>query len=105
MFSNDVAKGLVVSTIPPAGQPAAYQSTVQVIVSHGPIMVDIPNLFGLTSDEVATKLRALGVSWDYQGPHPPGSVVATQDPAAGSTVPLETTKVLLTFAVPANPGP
>jgi len=99
-FYNDVPRGKVAVTIPPVGQPAPYQSTVQIRVSRGPIMVTVPNVEGLTVEDANTKLSAVGLSWYFNGPHRPGDVVTAQDPEPRARVPLETTTVHLTFDRP-----
>ena len=100
VFSNDVPSGKVAVTIPPVGQPAPYQSKVQIRVSRGPIMTTVPNVVGLKVDEASAKLAGVGLAWDSNGHIRPGDVVVKQYPPAKSRVPLETTTVTLTFDRP-----
>ena len=104
VFSNDVPRGKVASTIPPVGQPAPYQSTVQIHLSHGPIMVRVPNVLGLTVDEANAKLGDVGLVWDSNGHIRRGDVVVAQDPSPNTKVPLELTTVQLTFDRPNGNG-
>jgi serine/threonine-protein kinase len=100
VFSNDVPRGMVASTIPPVGSAAPFQSTVQIQVSRGPIMATVPDLIGLTVAEATAKLSDVGLPWDSNGRIRPGDVVTAQDPPAKARVPLETTTVNLTFDRP-----
>jgi serine/threonine-protein kinase len=100
VFSNDVPRGMVASTIPPVGSAAPFQSTVQIQVSRGPIMATVPDLIGLTVAEATAKLSDVGLPWDSNGRIRPGDVVTAQDPKALARVPLETTTVNLTFDRP-----
>jgi serine/threonine-protein kinase len=97
VFDNEVPRGKVVSAIPGIGSPAPYQSTVTVRISHGPIMVKVPNVLGLTVAEADTALSAVGLGWESKGHVPPSAIVIEQDPVPGKNVPLETTTVMLTF--------
>jgi serine/threonine-protein kinase len=100
VFSNDVPAGQVVSTSPPSGEQAPYGSTVQVFVSHGPILATVPNVFNLTFADASSRLGQAGFSFSVNGPVHNGEVVVNQTPAAHSRVPLETTTVELTFGPP-----
>jgi beta-lactam-binding protein with PASTA domain/tRNA A-37 threonylcarbamoyl transferase component Bud32 len=102
VFSNDVPRGKVASTIPGVGQPAPYQSTVQIQLSHGPIMTKVPNLLGLSLNEASAKLGDVGLALDINGHVRDGDVVVAQDPEPNARVPLETTTVHLTFDRPGN---
>jgi len=97
LYSNDVARNKVVSTEPAIGTEAPYQSTVTIRLSHGPVMVKVPNLLGLRVSEADTVLTAKGLAWEAAGHVPPNAIVIAQDPRPGSSVPLETTTVTLTF--------
>lgn len=57
-YDNDVAKGVVIRTEPSAGQEAASNSEVLVIVSKGPFESDlkVPNVIGLTKEKAIAKL-------------------------------------------------
>ncbi len=101
VFSNDVPKGQVISTVPLAGQSAPYGSKVEVFLSHGPILVQVPDLTGLTIAEAQAAIQqthGLGIS--ISGSEHPGEVVVDQDPKPLAMVPLETTTVTLFFGHP-----
>lgn len=57
-YDNDVAKGLVIRTEPSAGQEAASNSEVLIIVSKGPFESDlkVPSVIGLTKEKAIAKL-------------------------------------------------
>ena len=104
VFSNDVPKGEVVSTLPALNQPAPYGSTVQVFVSHGPILVKVPNVINLTFSDASARLAAKGLTFSVNGSVRGGEVVVSQNPAPDASVPLETTTVQLTFGPPSSVG-
>jgi serine/threonine-protein kinase len=82
-YSDDVDKGKVIAT-EPAG-PVAPGTEVTVIVSKGPEQVAVPNLSGLSEDEAASKLEAVGLRLgDRYGPAK--RKVFTSRPAAGTSV-------------------
>ncbi len=107
VLSNDIPKGQVAYTIPRAGRPAVFGSTVVVRVSRGPIMVTVPNLLGLTLPEVEAKIlrEAPGLAFKINGSIRGDEVVIGEDPVPfvndqPNSVPLETTTLYLTFAGP-----
>jgi eukaryotic-like serine/threonine-protein kinase len=105
VFSNDVPKGLVISTLPAAGQFAKYGGAVEVHLSHGPILVKVPDLTGDTLSEAQAQINdthGLGIS--INGSEHGNDVVVDQTPKPGAMVPLETTTVTLTFGPSPNFG-
>jgi serine/threonine-protein kinase len=86
-----------VSTEPAIGTDAPYQSTITIRLSHGPVMVKVPNVLGLSVPEADAALSAVGLQWDADGHVPPNAIVIGQDPEPRENVPLETTTVMLTF--------
>jgi serine/threonine-protein kinase len=86
-FSDSVAPGVVIGTDPPSGQPAARDAAVNVIVSKGPQLVQVPNVKGLTVEAASQKLQAVGLVPDVQN-YGPGKTVRAQDPDAGASVPI-----------------
>jgi serine/threonine-protein kinase len=102
--SDNIPRGMVAATIPPIGTAAPYQSLVQIQVSHGPLMVTVPDVRGLTVDEANAKLGNVGLQWDSNGHVKRGDVVVSQDPPAKARVPLDTTTVQLTFDRPGGNG-
>jgi eukaryotic-like serine/threonine-protein kinase len=89
-FSDDVEKGKVVGTRPPAGEQLPRGATVEVVVSKGPDVVKVPKVEGLTLDEAIARLEAAGLTvGDVSGPAR-GEPYVT-DPPAGATVKRGTT--------------
>jgi beta-lactam-binding protein with PASTA domain len=87
---------------------APYGSTVQVVISHGPVMATLPNVINLDFTEASARLAAKGFSFSVNGPVHNGEVVVDQTPPGNTVVPLETTTVELTFGPPSavgGPGP
>jgi serine/threonine-protein kinase len=97
VFSDEVRRGRVVETSPAIGEPAPYESQVTVRISHGPIMVRVPNVLGLTPGDADEQLSEIGLQWDADGRIPPNAIVIAQDPEPGENVPLNSTTVELTF--------
>ncbi len=94
-FSSTVEMGKVIGTNPSAGTLAPRDSSVAVVVSKGPELVEVPTLVGLTLEAAQAKLLAAGFEVDTVG-YLPGRVVRSSNPAAGSKV-GKGTKVTLTF--------
>ncbi len=70
---------------------------MKVRISHGPIMVKVPNVLGLTPGQADDTLSAQGLEWDAKGNVPPNAIVIAQDPEPEKNVPLNGTTVMLTF--------
>jgi serine/threonine-protein kinase len=84
-FSDTVAPGVVIGTDPAAGQAAARDSQVTVIVSKGPELVAVPNLVTMTVEQASAKLAEVGLKPDVKD-YAPGGRVRAQDPAPGTQV-------------------
>jgi hypothetical protein len=72
----------------PAGAGVDPASPVEVVLSQGPPLIEVPNVKGLTfevAQERLTSLDLVAQKYDDWSPEPPGTVV-TQDPPAGSLV-------------------
>jgi len=85
--SRTVAKGLVIGTNPAAGTQVPKGTIIQVLVSTGPALIDVPNVVGQTQDaavEVLNTQLGLGVQVQLQnaGAAKKGIVIA-QNPAGG----------------------
>jgi len=85
--SRTVAKGLVIGTNPAAGTQVPKGTTIQVLVSTGPALIDVPNVVGQTQDAAVDVLNTqlgLGVQVQLQnaGATKKGIVIA-QNPAGG----------------------
>lgn len=86
-----VPAGLVISTEPGPTTFVDRGSTVILVVSSGPAMVDVPSLEGLTETQALNRIQNAGLQPNRQTTDlPPGDAmngrVVSQDPAAGSSV-------------------
>ncbi len=85
--SETVAKGLVISTNPPAGTEVQVGSPVTVLVSSGPAQVSVPNVTGESQANATAALTAAGLKVTVQkrevSEPQPGTVIS-QSPSAGS---------------------
>ncbi|MFN2556097.1 MAG: PASTA domain-containing protein [Nitriliruptorales bacterium] len=109
-YDEKVGKGLVVRTDPPAGAPISEGQPVTVVVSRGRRPIDVPRVVGLTVDDAAARLSALGLKATvaaevFHDTAPPGVVVSqAPDPGAnlyrGDVVRLNVSKGPETFPMP-----
>jgi serine/threonine-protein kinase len=86
----DAAEGIVLSTVPPAGQVVTRGGQVGLVVSSGQQSVIAPDLVGNTLTSARSLIEQLGlviapIEYDPQSSLTSGTVVA-QTPAAGSTI-------------------
>jgi eukaryotic-like serine/threonine-protein kinase len=88
VFDTFRPAGQVVNTSPPAGVQATWGSTVQVYVSKGPDLVEVPDVRNLPKHQAEEALRVRGLRWHYSFGF--GDVVANQDPEPGGRVPRGT---------------
>ncbi len=98
-FSNDVDKGLVITTDPAPGKPAPYGSTITVTVSKGPDLVVVPDLTNLKFDEASAALSQQGLLLAVNGTYSNGQRVISQDQTPGAKIPRGST-VTVQFAKP-----
>ncbi|WP_285709224.1 Stk1 family PASTA domain-containing Ser/Thr kinase [Microtetraspora sp. NBRC 16547] len=90
-FSDEVEKGVVISTDPAKDSPVALESTVTLTVSKGPELVAVPNVIGKSFEEAEAELKAMGFKVsrvDVVSPQPQGKVFDTK-PKAGKEVPKD----------------
>lgn len=89
-FDSQVEAGKVVLQIPKGGTPAKRRSTVDVALSRGREMIEVPDLADQTIQTVLVRLKAVGlVLGRSSGIFAPGGSegsVAMQTPAAGTLV-------------------
>ncbi len=88
-YSNKVPVGAVISQDPAAGASVQQGSTVSVVVSLGPPLVEVPDVVDMPLEEAIAKLEAAGFAYktyDLFGVSPLNRV-ATQDPEGGSQAP------------------
>ena len=64
-YSDTVEKGMVISQVQTAGSEVEEKVTINFVVSKGPEMVEIPNLFGNPKDRVKEKLTSLGLGVEF----------------------------------------
>jgi eukaryotic-like serine/threonine-protein kinase len=103
-FSNDVPAGKVASTAPNKDVAAPYGSTVQIVMSHGPIMATLPNVINQPFSLASDRLTQAGFQFSVHGTVHGDEVVVDQTPEGNQRVPLETTTVELTFGPPSSVG-
>lgn len=91
-----VAEGNVIATTPSAGSSVSEKSTVTLQVSSGPEQVQVPKLSGLSQDEAAQALNAVGLRLAPEvdrAPSDPAQLdkVTAQDPSSGAKINLDST--------------
>ncbi|MSO38442.1 MAG: Stk1 family PASTA domain-containing Ser/Thr kinase [Acidimicrobiia bacterium] len=88
--SNTVPSGAVISTSPAAGQPAAKESTIKIVVSTGPEQATVPNVGNQSQATATNTLTSAGfnvVVVQVASTADRAGKVITQNPAGGTTVP------------------
>jgi eukaryotic-like serine/threonine-protein kinase len=86
-YSNDIARGQVISVDPTEASKTAYGSSVTLTVSLGPQTFPVPSLTGLSPKDAEAKARDYGLSVTFfDVPNTPQTTVISQNPAAGTTV-------------------
>ena len=94
-FSDDVAKGEVVTTRPPPGTEAQAGDEIVLVVSKGPDVVTVPDVSGMSVTDADEELRRAGLyASDVDGP--PARTVRSTRPAAGSQAKRGSGVVLVT---------
>jgi serine/threonine-protein kinase len=61
-FSTTVASGIVISQVPAAATRVGTRGDVTVVVSSGPLLVEVPNVIGLTRDDAVSALLRIGLN-------------------------------------------
>jgi eukaryotic-like serine/threonine-protein kinase len=89
-YDEEVARGEVISSTPPAGAVVDETSEVTLTVSLGPAPIEIPSLSGVSEAEARETLRELGltlvVTDRRTDANAPAGTILTQAPAAGMTL-------------------
>lgn len=91
-FDNDVALGDVLRVERTSDAPVRPGSTLTIIVSRGPDLVEVPNVVGKSINEAVDLLEAAGFSVTLDTNVPPGlrdsplAAVQATDPAGGARV-------------------
>jgi serine/threonine-protein kinase len=88
--TSNVARGAVISSVPPAGTTTELPATVSIILSQGPSTIQVPDLTGRTLPDARSTLEQLGLhlgatSRDTSSFMPENTVLG-QSPAAGATI-------------------
>jgi eukaryotic-like serine/threonine-protein kinase len=94
-FSDSVPAGRVISS-PQAGSAVPKGSTVEVVVSKGPPVVNVPNVFGLSVVVAAQRLESIGLVVSSINGSPTRTVTGTV-PAAGTQVRIGTSVAISTL--------
>ena len=86
----DQPRGLVIASSPPAGTTVQLPGSVDIVLSKGPAVVQVPDLYGSTVGEARSMieqlgLRIAGISRDTSSLQPENTVIR-QLPSAGQTV-------------------
>ncbi len=88
VFSENVAKNVVISIKPKAGTNVNSGTAVDVVVSKGPPPVTVPNLVDMPRKKAINELRRLGLRANVQvGQVTPLNRVISQSPAPGTSIP------------------
>jgi beta-lactam-binding protein with PASTA domain len=92
-FSDDVARGRVISQDPERGTDLQPGQTVSIVVSLGPEEFELPSLIGMAKDAAIARIRELALVPEViELPGAVGDVtVATQLPVGGTVVRVGTT--------------
>jgi serine/threonine-protein kinase len=86
-FSDDIARGRVISQDPARGKDLQPGETVSIVVSLGPEEFDLPSFLGLGRDEAIARIHALSLEAQVVPvPGGNGSTVVSQLPPVGETV-------------------
>ncbi|MBK5287558.1 MAG: Stk1 family PASTA domain-containing Ser/Thr kinase [Acidimicrobiia bacterium] len=100
--STSVDAGRVIRTQPGAGEPAAKDSTVTIVVSSGPKQSAVPNVVGMSQSQAVNSLSSAGfkvnVSQVVTTPANVGKVI-TQSPDSGTQA-NEGSTVAITVGIP-----
>lgn len=106
-YSNTVEKGRVIRQEPAADTILGEGETISLVVSKGPQLVEMPELFGFTVDGVNRQLQSLGLEPSFykvynDGSYVDGCVVACSA-EAGSMVQVGSTIIVYIAADPDAP--
>ena len=101
--SDTVAQGVVISQDPSAGSEKLMDDQIiQIVVSKGPNLVEMPDIIGYTQANASKKLDALGIQYkmvmvDNDGTMAEGCVAKT-DYTAGTKINTENVTVIVSIA-------
>lgn len=105
--SNNVKKGFVIRTSPPATTSVDRDSRVRMFVSSGPKRVSVPDVVGLTREAAETRLtrEGLDVRVEMQQSEEPENEVIAQSPGAGETLDRGDDVTITVAVAPEEPEP
>jgi serine/threonine-protein kinase len=109
-YHDRVPRGVVIAQEPAAQARVPRSSTVRLVVSKGPELIEVPDLVGLTLDEARARLAPLGLSLERVRYAPredaaPGTVVEQVPPPGAPVRRGEGVTVLIATAPPPTPEP
>ncbi|KQB84634.1 Stk1 family PASTA domain-containing Ser/Thr kinase [Corynebacterium oculi] len=89
--SPEVERGSVIRSNPAAGSTLQEGASVQLTVSSGKEVTDVPNLTGMTLQQASSALQAVGLSLNSQATEEesdsvPEGQILQQNPAAGTQI-------------------
>jgi eukaryotic-like serine/threonine-protein kinase len=92
-YDKKVPAGQIISQDPSAGVNVPRGSTISVVVSLGPPLVEVPNVVDMPVDEAIAELEKAGFDTEVYEPFgiSPLNRVASQDPEGGTKAPLGST--------------
>lgn len=101
--SDTVAQGVVISQDPPAGtEKLMDDQIIQITVSSGPSLVEMPDIIGFTQANASKKLDALGIQYKMVMVNNDGTMaagcVANTDYKAGTKINTENVTVIVSIA-------
>jgi eukaryotic-like serine/threonine-protein kinase len=85
-YSDSMEAGKVISQDPVPGEEVLRGSTVKVVVSRGPDVVEVPDVRGEAVEDAVRILELAGLGVEDVVGYWPGKVVKRQDPSGGSKV-------------------
>ncbi len=93
-YSSTVAEGLVISQDPEGDTEQKIGTEINLVVSLGSELVEVPDLTNLTADQARSLLESYGLAWragtaEYSSSISEG-LIARQNPDAGETVEVGT---------------
>ena len=113
-YSDTVEKGKIIRQTPEAGEVIEEGSTIDLVVSRGPQMVEMPNVAGFTRDGAEQQLAQVGLNASFYPIYNDGSYVSgcvaycSEEPGAmvevGSTI-IVYMAAEVEAEVPATPPP
>jgi serine/threonine-protein kinase len=102
-FSDTVPAGQIISQTPASRTAAHHGDTVNVVVSKGPELIPVPNVYGMKTDKAVQVLQAAGfqanVTYPMPGQFHPTDKVFDQNPKGGkdATAPKGSIVTLMVF--------